>query len=66
MFQAVFPPIIRSSNSIYSTWYTSSLLAATASVGELVPTLEVAVSKLNIYQMLYIQFELLLMGGKPA
>ena len=37
----------------------SSLLAATASVGELaVP------SKLDIYQMLYVQFELLMIGGK--
>ena len=35
MFQAVFPPIIRSSNFTYSIWYMSSVLAATASVGEL-------------------------------
>jgi dolichyl-phosphate-mannose--protein O-mannosyl transferase len=35
MFQAVFPPIIRSSKCTYSIWYLSSLLAATASVGEL-------------------------------
>ena len=34
MFQAVFPPIIRSSNYI-STWRMSSLLAATASMGGL-------------------------------
>ena len=33
--QAVFPPIIRSSNYTYSIWYMSSLLAATVSVGEL-------------------------------
>ena len=45
VFQAVFPPIIRSSNS---------------------PTLAVAASKLDIYQMLYVQFELLMMGGKTA
>jgi hypothetical protein len=28
--------------------------------------LAVAASKLDIYQMLYIQFELLMMGGKSA
>jgi hypothetical protein len=28
--------------------------------------LAVAASKLDIYQMLYIQFELLMMGGKTA
>jgi hypothetical protein len=27
--------------------------------------LAVAASKLDIYQMLYVQFELLMMGGKP-
>jgi hypothetical protein len=53
MFQAVFPPIIRSSNCTYSNWYTSSLLA-------------VAASKLDIYQMLCVQFELLMMGGETA
>ena len=35
MFQAGFPPVIRSSNCTHSMWYVSSLLAATASVGEL-------------------------------
>ena len=30
------------------------------------PTLAVAASKLDIYQMLYVQFELLMMGGKTA
>jgi hypothetical protein len=30
-----FPPIIRSSNCTHSIWYMSSLLAATAGVGEL-------------------------------
>jgi hypothetical protein len=43
----------------------SSLLAATASVGELAQ-LSVAASKLDIYQMLYVQFELLMMGRKIA
>jgi hypothetical protein len=28
--------------------------------------LAVAASKLDIYQILYVQFELLMMGGKPA
>jgi hypothetical protein len=45
-----FPPIIRSSNRTYSIWYMSSLLAATASVGEVA--------------LLYVHFELLMMGGK--
>jgi hypothetical protein len=67
MFQVVFPPITRSSNCIYSVWYMSSLLVATASVGELaLPTLAVAASKLDVYQMLYIQSELLMMGGETA
>jgi hypothetical protein len=30
------------------------------------PTLAVAASKLDIYQMLYVQFELLMMGEKTA
>jgi hypothetical protein len=66
MFQVVFPPIIRSSNCTYSIWHMSSLLAATASVGELAVTLAVATSKLDVYQMLCVQFELLMMGGKTA
>jgi hypothetical protein len=64
MFQAIFPPIIRSSDCTYSIWYVSSLLAATARVGEL--AVAVAASKLDTYQMLYVQFELLMMGGKVA
>jgi hypothetical protein len=35
MFQAIFPPIIRSSNCTHGIWYMSSLLATTAIVGEL-------------------------------
>ena len=36
MFQAVFPPIIRSSKScIYSRWYCQAFLLLTASVDEL-------------------------------
>jgi hypothetical protein len=42
MFQAVFPPIIRTSNCTHSIWYMSSLLAATASVGELAVALHVS------------------------
>jgi len=38
MFQAVSPPIIRSSKTVHSFGYMPSLLAATASVGELVLT----------------------------
>jgi hypothetical protein len=52
-----FPPIIRSSNCTHSIWYMSSLLAATASVGEM--------AVFDIYQMLCVKFELLMMGGKP-
>jgi hypothetical protein len=40
----------------------SGLLAATASVGELA----VAASKPDIYQMLYVEFELLMMGENTA
>jgi hypothetical protein len=65
MFQAVFPPIIRSLNCTHSISYTSRLLAATASVGELA-LLAVAANKLDIYEMLCVQFELLMMGGKAA
>jgi hypothetical protein len=65
MFQAVLPPIIRSSNCTNSIWYMSSLLAGTASVGELA-LLAVATSKLDIYQMLFAEFELLMMGGRTA
>ena len=45
-------------NCTHSIGYMSSLLAATASVGELdnSPTLAVAVSKLDIYTMLCVQF----------
>jgi hypothetical protein len=53
MFQAVFLPIIRSSNCKHSICYMSSLLAVVA-------------SRLDIYQMLCIQFELLMMDGKTA
>ena len=43
-------------NCTHSIWYMSSLLAATASVGELEsPALAVAASKLDIYQMLCAQ-----------
>jgi hypothetical protein len=56
MFQAVSPPIIRSSKFTHSIWYISSLLVATASGS----------SKLDIYQMLCLHFELLMMGGETA
>jgi hypothetical protein len=66
MFQEVFPPIIRSSKCTHGSWYMSSLLAATGSVGDSnSPTLAVAASKLDIYQMLCVHFEFLIMGGKP-
>jgi hypothetical protein len=40
-------------NCTYSIWYMPNLLAATASYS---PMLEVAASKLDIYQMLCVQF----------
>jgi hypothetical protein len=49
MFQAVSTPIIRSSKLYTQHLVYVKLLAA---------------SKLDIYQMLYMQFELLMMGGK--
>jgi hypothetical protein len=56
MFQAVSPPIIRSSK-LYTQHlvYTPSLLAATASVGEL-PMLAVAASKVHTYQIPCVHF----------
>jgi hypothetical protein len=49
--------------------YTIIFIAVNAlhvSGGANSPTLAVAASKLDIYQMLYVQFELLMMGGKTA
>ena len=40
----------------HSIWYNASLLAGTARVGVL--------AVLDIYKMLCVQFELLMMGGK--
>jgi hypothetical protein len=57
MFRAVSPPIIRSSKLYTQHLVRASLAAATASVDELEqPTLAVAASKLDIYQMLCVQF----------
>jgi len=46
----------RLKNCTHSFWFMSSLLAATARVGELELTLAIAASKLDIYPMLCIQF----------
>jgi hypothetical protein len=44
-------------NCTHSIWYVPGLLVATASVGEWdSPMQAVATSKLDIYQMLYVQF----------
>ena len=43
-------------NCTHSIGYMSSLLAATANVGEFSPTLAVAASKLDTYWMLCVQF----------
>jgi hypothetical protein len=64
MFQAVSLPVIRSSNCTHSIWYISSLLAATASMGEF--QLAVAARKLDTYQMLCVQFEHLMTGAETA
>ena len=50
-------------NCTHGIGYMSSLLAATASVGELQLTHS---SKLGVYSMLCVVFELLMMGGKTA
>jgi hypothetical protein len=55
MFQAVSPPIIRSSKLYTQHLVHIKLAAATASMGDLAlnsPMLAVAASKLDIYQML--------------
>jgi len=60
MFQAVSPPIIRSSKTVH----TASGIRQTCL---LLPTLAVAASKLDIYPMLCVRFfELLMMGGETA
>ena len=48
MFRAVFRPLSGAQNCKHTIWYTSSLLAATASLGDLSPTLAVAANKLDI------------------
>jgi len=54
-------------NCTHSIRCMSSLLAATARVGELKSlTLAVAASKLDIHAMLFTDFELLMMGGETA
>jgi hypothetical protein len=55
-------------NCTHSMGYMPSLLAATASMGELdLPTLVVAASKLGLPPMLCLQFfELLMMDGETA
>jgi hypothetical protein len=66
MFQAVFPPIIRSSNCTYSIWYLSNLFAAAASMEELglvcvcywlcnSSMLAVAANKFDKYPILHVQ-----------
>jgi hypothetical protein len=56
-------------NCTYSICYLLSLVAATPSVVEMElisATLAIAATKLNKYQMLYVVFELLMMGGETA
>jgi hypothetical protein len=60
MFQAVAPPIIRSSNCTYSFWYLSNLAATCCYHGW------DGNARFDKYQKLYVQFELLMMGGGTA
>jgi len=68
MFQAVSSPIIRSSKIVNSIWYMPSLLAATASVGEMELTHASGSSKQawHIPDAVCTVFELLMMGGDTA
>jgi hypothetical protein len=59
MFQAVPPPIIRSSNCTYSFWYLSNLVANCWYKQQ-------AAARFDKHQKLYVQFELLMMGGGTA
>ena len=68
MFQAVSPPIIRSSKTVHSIGYMSSLLAATASVGELKLT-HASVSSQQAWHIpdaVCRVFEFLMMGEETA
>jgi hypothetical protein len=55
-FMRFLRPSSGAQNCTHNIWYMSSLLAATASVGEFQLTLAVAASKLDMYQMLCVQF----------
>jgi hypothetical protein len=65
IFQAVPPPIIRSSNCTYSFRYLSNLAAACCYHGWDGIAVLVA-AKFDKYQKLYVHFELLMMGGGTA
>jgi hypothetical protein len=73
MFQAVPPPIIRSSNCTYSFWYLSKLAATCCchswdgTTSSSIPTMTASKQgRFDKYQKLYVQFELLMMGGGTA
>ena len=70
MFQAVSPPIIRSSKTVHSIGYMSSLRATTASVCELELTHASGSSKQAWHTRdavcMCTVFELLMMGGETA
>ena len=68
MFQAVSPPIIRSSKTLHSFGYKPSLFAATASVGEFQLTHASDSSKQAWLtpDAVFTVFELLMMGGETA
>jgi hypothetical protein len=65
MFQAFFRPS-SGAQTVHKAFgiCQACLLLPLAWVSAKSPTLAVAASKLDIYQMLYIQFELLMMDGK--
>jgi len=72
MFQAVSPPIIWSSRTVHTVQYRPSLLAATASVGQLKLQFQLTHSSGSSKQAWHIPdavckvLELLMMGGETA
>jgi hypothetical protein len=75
MFQAVPPPIIRSSNCVYSFWYLSNcnniinklLVITNIALSELITSnFLIILLQFDKYQKLYVQSELLMMGGGTA
>jgi hypothetical protein len=75
MFRLEPPPIIRNSDCTYSFWYLSNFAATCCDHGWdgiglsallRVHTLTTGHSHSDKYQKLYIQYELLMMGGRST